>query len=332
MYTKHRASLHLTQEDRFVIETLLQEHYSYRNIEESTGIPFFTVGREIERNKDSRGRYSAKVAEEKSKERRLNSKRSSQKIETNYPIAKIIEEHLSGTDSLHGDWSPEVIANTVLKGKICHQTIYSWIKRSRKDLLHHLPHQGRRRIKYGQKKARLVAYRALMPSIEERPEEVLSREKIGHYEGDTIVLKEGRIHTLAERKSRFLLGELITVKGTGLAWHISESAIKIFSKIPKTHRKTLTYDRGSEFSWWNEVEKNVTKFKIYFAHPYHSWERGTNERSNGLIRRYFPKGEKFATIKDEDVQKVLSMINHRPRKILRWKTPCEVFGRCCSSG
>jgi IS30 family transposase len=332
MCIHHKDFAHLTQEDRFRIETLFNENHAYREIARITEIDISVISRELTRNKENDGSYCAVKAQKKTDERRRNSKYSSRKIENDSALAELIETTLRGEDKERGDWSPEVIANTVLKGKISHETIYAWIKRSRRDLLHLLPQQGRRRMRYGSKAVYLAKCRALMPSIELRPAEVESREELGHLEGDTVILKEGRIHTLAERKSRFLIADFISIMGMGLACQISASAVKILSVFPLSHRRTITYDRGSEFAWWDETEKFLIGTKIYFAHPHRPWERGTNERTNGLIRRYFPKGQRFATLTNDDVAKVVWRLNHRPRKILHWRTPCEVFERCCSSG
>lgn len=331
MCIQHKDSAHLTQEDRFRIEALVLEKYTYRTMARVLHIDVSVISREIARNKSSDGRYCAQKAQKKTDERRRGAKYGSRKLENNPSLATRIEVALQGGDSHYGDWSPEVIANTVVRGLVSHESIYAWIKRSRTDLIHLLPQQGRRRIKYGAKTARARARALLMPSIDLRPAEVETRREVGHFEGDTMVLKEGRIHTLVERKSRFVIADLIRMMGVGLAMQISESAVRILSALPLSHRQTITYDRGSEFAWWDETEKNLMGIKIYFAHPYHPWERGTNERTNGLIRRYFPKGQRFASLTCEDVTVVVWRLNHRPRKILHWRTPCDVFGQCCVS-
>lgn len=330
MCIQHSDSAHLAQEDRFRIETLIDEEYSYRAIARTLVIDVSVISREIARN-GSNGRYCAHEAQRRCDGRRKESKKEYRKIENDAVLAHDIETGLT-RDCEVGDWSPEVLAHTSLKGRITHPTIYAWIKRSRSDLKSLLPHQGRRRIKYGMKKARKRAIDLRMPSIELRPAAVEGRKQIGHFEGDTMVLKEGRIHTLVERKSRFLIAGFIRHVSVGLALEVSESAIQLLSPLPLSCRRTITYDRGSEFAWWDETEKHLPGIKIYFAHPYHPWERGTNERTNGLIRRYFPKGQRFATIANDDVAKVVWRLNHRPRKILRWRTPCDVFGQCCISG
>lgn len=329
MYTQHKRFAHLTQGERFHIETLKEENYTYRKIAQSLGRDVSVISREITRNKRSDGQYSAKIAQRKRDKRRALSKQRSRKIENNKELAILIEENLRGNDPHNGDWSPEVIANTILKGHISHTTIYAWIKRSRKDLIHLLPNQGRRRATYGSVATR--KYREMfLPSIDIRPEEVGSRTKLGHFEGDTVILKEGRLHTLVERKSRFLIADLVTIKGPGLAMQISESAINKLSVFPLSYRQTITYDQGSEFAWWDETEKGLVGTKVYFAHAHSPWERGTNERTNGLIRRYFPKGKRAVRLNKEDVAKVVWRLNHRPRKILNWRTPCEVFKKCCT--
>jgi IS30 family transposase len=332
MCTQHRDFAHLTQEERFRIEVLLNEHHPYREIARITKIDISVISREIARNSERDGSYCALKAQKRTDERRRESKHGARKIENDPVLALLIETTLRGEDHARGDWSPEVIANTVLKGRICHETIYSWIKRSRRDLRHLLPQQGRRRMRYGSKAHYAAKCAALMPSIELRPTAVEERKELGHFEGDTMILKEGRIQTLVERTSRFLVADLITVMGMGLAMQVSASAIRLLSPFPLVHRRTITYDRGSEFAWWDETEKGLCGTKIYFAHPHRPWERRTNERTNGLIRRYFPKGQKFDSLTHDDVAQVVWRLNHRPRKILHWLTPCAVFGRCCSSG
>jgi transposase, IS30 family len=330
MCIQHKKFAHLTQDERFRIEALLEEKYSLRGIARSLNRNVSVITREILRNKRSYGRYCASIAQKTTVKRRQCSKYASRKIENNQELSRIIEENLCGNDSKNGDWSPEVIAQTVLKDKVSHTTIYAWIKRSRKDLKHLLPHQGRRRATYGSIKTR--KYREMsLPSIDTRPKEVETRTVSGHYEGDTVVLKEGRLHTLVERKSRFLIAELITMVGPGLAMQIAQSAIHNLKVFPVNCRGTITYDQGSEFAWWDEIEKELTGTKVYFAHAHAPWERGTNERTNGLIRRYFPKGKRTVTVTKQDVSKVVWMLNHRPRKILHWRTPCEVFEKCCTS-
>lgn len=330
MCTQHKSFAHLTQDERYRIETLLEEKYTYREIARAVKRDISVISREVRRNKRSDGGYCASTAERRKDKRRLLSKYGSRIIENDARLGTLIEELLRGSHDENGDWSPEVIANTTLKGQVSHATIYLWIKRSRRDLVHLLPNQGRRRATYGSLATRKFREQSL-PSIEMRPDSVESRKELGHFEGDTVVLKEGRLHTLVERKSRFLIADLTTIRGPGLAMQISESAIVNLSDLPLGYRQTITYDQGSEFAWWDEMEKGLRGTKVYFAHARSPWERGTNERTNGLIRRYFPKGSRAVKVNTDIIAKVVWMLNHRPRKILQWRTPCEVFGRCCTS-
>ena len=158
------------------------------------------------------------------------------------------------------------------------------------------------------------------------------RATLGHYEGDTVLLnRASALLTLVERKSKFLIAELVHAR-FGMAYAVHEAIVGAFSPLPMTHRKTLTPDRGAEFAYWDMTEHEVSGLTFYFAHARAPWERGTNEHTNGLLRRYFPKKEKHDTINTAQVAEVVWMINHRPRKSLIWKTPCMVFGACCSSG
>ena len=331
MCTQHKVSAHLTQEDRFRIETLREEGNNYHRIATSLLVDDSVISREFSRNKEKDGSYCAIKAQKKTDKRRRESKHGARKIEHDPDLAKEIEDALRGDDHERGDWSPEVIANVTVKGRISHTAIYAWIRRERKDLRCLLPHQGRRRKKYGSPSEHGTIETTHPRSIDDRPKEIEKREELGHYEGDTVILKEGRIHTLAERMSRFLIVDFISVLGMGLAMQISAGAVRNLSLLPQTHRRTITYDRGSEFAWWDETEKELPGICIYFAHAHSPWERGTNERTNGLIRRYFPKGQTFAMLTSDDVAKVVWRLNHRPRRILRWRTPCAVFGQCCSS-
>ena len=160
--------------------------------------------------------------------------------------------------------------------------------------------------------------------IDERPAEVDLRLNVGHWEGDTILGKDKQhILTHTERKSGLILADkldLVTAQET------RNKTISRFKKLPKEKKLTITYDNGSVFADY-ELTERETGFAIYFAYPYHSWERGCNENANGLLRQFFPKKTKFATITQEDVQKAVRLLNHRPRKRLNYSTPYEVFNQ-----
>lgn len=116
-----------------------------------------------------------------------------------------------------------------------------------------------------------------------------------------------------------------------MAYEVHLALVARFLALPPMLRKSLTPDRGGEFAYWDMTEAEVQGLAIYFANPHAPWERGTNEHTNGLLRRYFSKKEKHHTITKAQVADVAWMINHRPRKSLNWQTPCRVFGACCNS-
>lgn len=218
------------------------------------------------------------------------------------------------------------------KGKriICHETVYQYVYDIGKDLTKHLRYRkSKYRRRYGTKKRELERELAKKRRVDQRPEIINERKRIGDWEGDTIHGKDnsGAVATHVERKGGYLLGgKLEQNNGT----NFRESAIKSFERIPKKKRLSCTYDNGSETSEFELIEQQLT-MTIYFANPYHSWERGTNENTNGLLRQYFPKGTRFDTVTQQDVDRAVKLLNHRPRKRLKYLTPYEVFVKNCVS-
>lgn len=328
--TQHTGRTHLSQDDRAVIEALRKQGETLRHIAEVIQHHYSTVCRELARNRDGGGAYSARHAEKKYIARRQGAKYGSRKIENDPALAKSIEKLLRGKHA-RGDWSPAVIAHAY--GSLCHQTIYAWTRRSRPDLRPLLPRCGKYRRQYGSR--RVPPSRGWMTnirSIDARPESARDRSTVGHFEGDTVVLERGVrfIVTLVDRKSRFLFAELIGA-AMGISYEVHEMLVARLAHLPPSLRQTITPDRGSEFSYWDMTEKEIPGLLFYFAHARAPWERGTNEHTNGLLRRYFPKKDKHESITPAQAAEVVSMINHRPRKSLNWKTPCQVFGACCVS-
>lgn len=162
--------------------------------------------------------------------------------------------------------------------------------------------------------------------IDHRPQEVQGRLVPGHWEGDLVMGKnrESAIGTLNERTTRTVI--LVPLKNRD-ATSVRKAFEKAFKNIPKEMKKTLTYDNGSEMAQHKNFTKN-TKIDVYFAHPYSPWERPTNENSNGLIRDFFPKGTNFNLVSKKELKNVQNMLNERPRKVLNWSTPKEVFETC----
>jgi IS30 family transposase len=234
--------------------------------------------------------------------------------------------------SLHGERSPDVIAARLkmdypddVRMRISIETVYRWVYRDASlggQLFSCLcrSHKKRRRQRhYG-------TGRGLIPgrvSIDERPELVTTRQRFGDWEGDTVegAKGSGHITTHVERKSRYLVAAKLTNKTATVT---ADAVTRAFNPIPKKLRHTLTLDNGKEFARFKDIEKK-TGLAIYFADPYSAWQRGANENTNGLLRRYFPKGSDFRNVTDETLASAVKKLNHRPRKCLGYRTPQEVF-------
>ena len=160
-------------------------------------------------------------------------------------------------------------------------------------------------------------------SIDNRPKHIELREEIGHWEGDLMIGKNHKstIGTIVERKSRYTL--IVKLKARNSS-EVAKMFSKILNKLNPILKKSMTYDNGIEMAKHQEITKK-TGVKIYFAHPYSSWERGTNENTNGLIRRYLPKGTDFNKIPLKELLIIQEKLNNRPRKIIGFKTPKEII-------
>ena len=209
---------------------------------------------------------------------------------------------------------------------ISHEAIYQYIyhpkTEGRAELIGHLVRGHRKRKAKGiGRKARKTKIPNRIP-IEERPISVDNRSRFGHWEGDSLVSRKSlaALNSLVERKSRLLFLTRLKRKSAGLT---TDTVIRRLQWLPEKARRTLTLDNGPENAQ-HEAITDAIGMQCYFARPYASWQRGTNESVNGLVRRYFPKGTAFTKIMDEQVAKVESIINNRPRKCLGYKTPLEV--------
>jgi IS30 family transposase len=232
---------------------------------------------------------------------------------------------------LRRQWSPQQIAGRLPvdfpddpKMRVSHQTLYTCIQADRQAggvLWKHLRQSCKRRRKtYGS-----GPRRGRIPDrvgIEQRPKEADARRRVGHWEADTVVGRCGRLATCVERKSRYVL---IARLPDGTACQFNAAVIRHFRKIPRRLRKTLTADNGSEFVEHGRLGKRLG-FRTFFAHPYRSWERGTNENTNGLLRQYCPKRSDFAQLTPQRVARIEYALNNRPRKCLAYRTPAEVLG------
>ena len=305
----------LTQEQRYQIYALKKMGHNQTQIAKCLEVHKSTISRELSRNQGQRG-YRPKQAHSKAMKRRV--KKAQCRITAE--IWAYVEE------KLRLDWSPEQISGWMKryeKDTVSHESIYQYVyadKRAGGDLYKHLRCQKKYRKRYGSKDRRGKIPNRV--SIEQRPEVVEEREGIGDWEADTIIgnRKKQAIVTLVERKSRFTLMEKVE-RRTAVA---TEKAIVCLWQPyqPRTH--TVTFDNGKEFSNHQEIAQQL-QADMYFAHPYASWERGTNENTNGLIRQYFPKGSDFSSITNDQLAFVRERLNTRPRKCLDFQTPLMVF-------
>lgn len=297
---------HFNREDRIALGALKRAGLSEAAIGRQLGFNRSSIGRELKRNQKPRGGYHALNADIQASTRRQRSKRQYRIIDT--ALGLVIAEQL------HPLVSPEVVAHT--RG-LHHQTIYNWLYRERRDLLRLLPQRGHKRRRYGSKRTKKQGWTKLVKSIHDRPESPFS------WEGDTV--KGGTKHQLlthVERTSLYTRADLIP-NGTADVVHASLKQIPL--------RGVITYDRGSEFSLWRMIERD-TGSSIFFADAHAPWQRGKNENTNGRLRRLFPKRFNFATITQKQLDEVVYLMNHTPRKSLGWRTPASVFEeRCCIS-
>jgi IS30 family transposase len=310
---------HLTTEERCQIYALKSTGMAQKGIAKHLGISESTVSREIKRNSGQRG-YRYKQANEKAAERRYQA--SSRPKRMTPAVVRLVEEKLIEK------WSPEQIAG-VLKSNgitISYESIYRhiWGDKKAGGILH--THLRRRGKKYNRRAAK-TAGRGCIPNgidIQQRPKIVEAKSRLGDWEGDTIIgaKQQGVILSLVDRKSKFTL--LAKMEGK-YADQVPALVKNRFKSLPrKVVSHSITFDNGKEFSKHEQITK-LTGLHCYFATPYHSWERGLNEHTNGLVRQYFPKGSNLSHYTDEEIQYVENQLNNRPRKVLGYRTPREVF-------
>ena len=309
-----RTYKQLTQEQRYQIYALKKMGHNQTQIANCIGVDKSTISRELKRNYGQRG-YRPKQAHQMCLDRRKKAKPRIQEA-----TWELIER------KLQEDWSPEQIADWLKRNtdiQVSHERIYQHIladKRAGGSLHKHLRCQKERRKRYGgyDRRGQLPNRR----SIEERPEIVDRRQRIGDWEVDTMIGKRHRqaIVTLTERKSRFALLRKVEQRK---AYLVSAAVIDLLQPVAeRTH--TITGDNGKEFADHERIAQEL-EVSFFFAHPYAAWERGANENMNGLVRQYIPKNRDLSSVTDEELVQIMNKLNHRPRKCLDFKTPFEVF-------
>lgn len=302
---------HFTTFERSRIELLHKQGHSTRQIAKQLDRHHSSIARELQKN--SQDDYQAESAHRLSQQRRLHSQwQGKYKPE----LAQCIENKLDQT------WSPEQIAATIMKGKISYKTIYRWLYKGKlkQGNLQVLRHKGKR-----QKPSETRGKFNIGTSIGKRPKEVKNRSTFGHWELDSVVSSRGKskgcFATFIERKSRFYFAYKMPDR---TAASMKSSIEKLYKALPNEAMQTATVDRGKEFSCYQEIESEL-KVAVYFADPYSSWQRGSNENANGLLREFYPKKTDLAVIEESELLAALHLINNRPRKCLGWKTSNQVF-------
>jgi IS30 family transposase len=317
-----RHYTHLTYEERCQIFEFLAREISVPRIALALDKHKSTIYREIKRgikNDDRKTIYNARYAMQKYKKQRKNSKKP-------YKYTEKIKEYVK--EKLENGYSPEQISGRLSIDNpdlsISHETIYTHIwadKKAGGTLYKNLRRCGRKYQKRGSSyKDRGIIGRV---DIDERPEIVNKKERLGDWEGDLVLgSRESKVAlvTMVDRASKLTkIGRVESKEAFG----VQSEIVKMMDDV-KDFVETITFDNGREFVHHEGIGGSLGA-KVYFAKPYHSWERGLNEHTNGLVRQYFPKGASFEYVTQEEIEKVENFLNNRPRKVLGYRTPNEVF-------
>jgi IS30 family transposase len=316
---KKKTFTHLKSVEREQISILTAQKLSKTKIAKELGRSTSTITREFQRGVVHNGNYYAVTTIENIRKIKFKAsrKRKTDNPETRkYIIEKIKPPFL---------WSPEIISAKMKKElgiSIWKDSIYTFVYEN-PELTEFLAkkHPGKKPRSKNKK-----TERTLIPNrtgIEQRPEEANKREKFGHFEADTIVSRASLacLLVIADRKTRKIKIKKLARKTAELT---SSSIIFVLQMYNIIKLLTITYDNGSEFCWHDKVNKELN-IQSFFCNPYSSWEKGTVENLNGLIRRFFPKGTDFDKITDEQIQQVEDWINNRPMKVLGYKSPNEKY-------
>jgi IS30 family transposase len=307
----------LTVAQRYTIETLKARGESNRTIAKTIAVSSRTVDRELKRNTGLRG-YRHKQAQEKNRQRRSKPKPHLKKLtenNVNYLLEKL----------RHQQWSPMQISKRLFQETgqtLSHELIYQfvWADKKKGGTLYT---QLRRRCKpYAKRGSNGKTSRGRIQhriGIAERPVQASNRERLGDWEADLIMGKgnKGALLSLVDRKSRYL--RLFKVSGK----NAEEVALAITQSLRGFCVHTVTFDNGKEFAKHWKIGESLG-IQTFFADPYSSWQRGTNENTNGLVRQYFPKGMDFAIVSEAEVAEVERKLNNRPREVLGYATPEEI--------
>ena len=314
---------HLKQKDREQIDVLSREGYTQEEIAERVKCHTSTISRELQRNiSGGYKKYVASIAQTKAVSRRsycVKKSKFDNSVLVSYVKTKLKER-----------WSPEQIAGRLkldypeisVSHEAIYQHIYSSKESERKEMIALLTrsHKTRKR-KYPVKSVKKTKILNRV-SIDDRPSVVNERKQPGHWETDTMVCKSNTvaIDSTIERVSRLTFLSKLLRKN---AYNKAQSVISKLSKINPELRRSITYDNGTENAGHTMINNSIGTVS-YFAHPYHSWERGSNENANGLVRRFIPKKTDLHAVTEQQLSIIENQLNNRPRKCLNYNTPLEV--------
>lgn len=312
---------HLTMADRCLINTFVSMKVDVKTISERAGRHRSTIYRELHRNSQD-NYYMPGIAHRLAKERQSCSKN---KILVNQKLNKYVHE------GLKKGWCPEQISGRMKQQQkefyACPESIYRYIYRYKHLGLYKLL-PGRRPKRLHRSVRKMCGYKKnlMNRNVSLRPAEVSTRELIGHWEGDTIRFQNSQkacVTTLVERKSRFVCLRKNVGKTTEI---VINHIVKAINSAPKKIWGSLTFDQGTEFMGYHKIE-NDTKCKIYFCDPHSPWQRGSNENTNGRLRRYLPKNFEIDNISQEELNRIAIQTNDTPRKCLGYFTPNEIISQ-----
>jgi len=308
----------LTLKKRYQITALIKAGFNQKSIAFELSVHPSTISRELRRNNDLVQGYNAELAQIKSTKTEMQKKKR-------YSLTKPIEKYIRA--KLKQDWSPEQISGRMKLDtgvSVVHETIYRYIYTNKKNggkLYSYLRHKNKKyHHRSNDYKARGTIIDRIM--IDKRPKVVEKKNRIGDLEIDTVIGKghKGALVTVVDRKSKFVLIKNVPSKEAQV---VTDALIEMIQPI-KGITHTITSDNGKEFAYHKQVSAALDT-DFYFANPYHSWERGLNEHTNGLIRQYLPKKSEFLNVSKDEIIMIQDRLNHRPRKVLKYKTPYEVF-------
>ena len=311
---------HLTLEQRYKIEALLKAEHKPSFIAAQLQISKSTISRELKRNRTITGCYRARSAHEISQEKK---ERFSHNRKFSPAMERFIRDKLSNEQ-----WSPEQIAGYCKLHEITmvsHERIYQFIYQDKAEggqLYKHLrvaSKMYRKRYGSGKNKRSIIKDRV---SIDQRPDCINNKERVGDWEIDTIIGKDnkGAIVTIAERATAFVLIAKLNGKN---AIDLAKAVVRLMAPF-KDLVLSITADNGLEFAMHKYIADKLDS-EFYFAHPYSSWERGLNEYTNRLIRQYIPKKSDFNDVNDKQIRYITMKLNSRPRKNLKFKSPGSIF-------